>query len=150
MAEAEERGTTTPPTMDNPSECNDPGATIADGDTLLEDVLFQRQGDKQPATLNDDGFIQMIKDCYPRDNLFELILEKPNDYNVFSVQEDIIWTVNPCRDEVVCIPHNHELIMQLIDQAHMVLGHYGVQQTAEYLRCWYWWPQMTADVCEFC
>jgi hypothetical protein len=42
MAEADGRGTTTPPTVDNPSERNDPGTTIADGDTLLEDMLFQR------------------------------------------------------------------------------------------------------------
>jgi hypothetical protein len=85
MAEADGRGMTTPPTMDNPSEPNDPGTTIADGDTLLEDTLFQRQENEQPATLNDDGFIQTIKDCYLRDKLFELILEKLEDYNTFSV-----------------------------------------------------------------
>jgi hypothetical protein len=140
MAEADGRGTTTPPIMDNPSECNVPRTTIADGDTPLEDTLFQRQENEQPATLNDDGFIQMIKDCYPRDKLFELILEKPEDYNAFLVRVEIIWMVNPCGDEVVCVPHNRELIMQLIDQAHTVLGHYGDQQTAEYLCCWYWWP----------
>jgi hypothetical protein len=140
MAEADGRGTTTPPTVDNPSEHNDPGTTIMDRDTPLEDALFQRQENKQPATLNNDGFIQMIKDYYPRNKLFELILEKPEDYNAFSVQEEIIWTVNPHGDEVVCVPRNRELIMQLIDQAHTVLGHYGDQQMAEYLCRWYWWP----------
>jgi hypothetical protein len=46
MAEADGKETTTPSTMNNPSECNDPRETIADGDTLLEDVLFQRQEDE--------------------------------------------------------------------------------------------------------
>jgi hypothetical protein len=140
MAEVDGRGTTTPPTVNNPSECNDPGTTIVDGDTPLEDVLFQRQENEQPATLNNDGFIQMIKDCYARDKLFELILEKPEDYNAFSVREEIIWMVNPCGDEVVCVPRNHELITQLIDQAYTMLWHYGDQRMAEYLCCWYWWP----------
>jgi hypothetical protein len=82
----------------------------------------------------------MIKDCCLRDKLFELILEKPEDYNAFSVREEIIWMVNPHRDEVVCVPCNRELITQLIDQVHTALGHYGDQRMAEYLHRWYWWP----------
>jgi hypothetical protein len=113
-------------------------------------MLFQRQENEQPATLNDDGFIQTIKDCYLRDKLFELILEKQEDYNTFSVQEEIIWMVNPHGDEVVCVPCNCELITQLIDQVHTALGHYGDQRMAEYLCRWYWWPRMTADIREFC
>jgi hypothetical protein len=55
---------------------------------------------------------------------------------------------------MVCVPvvpyGNQTMIGVLIDQAHQVVGHYGAQRTAEYLRRWYWWPQISANVQTFC
>jgi hypothetical protein len=85
MAEAERRGTTASSNADNPTERDGSGTTIVDKDTLLEDALFQRREGKQPSILNDDGFTQMIKDSYPKDKLFELILDRLKDYNAFYI-----------------------------------------------------------------
>jgi hypothetical protein len=137
MAEAERRGMTTSSNADNPTERDGSGTTIVDEDTSQEDALFQRREGEQPSTLNDDGLTWMIKDGYLKDKLFKLILDRPKDYNAFYIWEEIIWTVNPRGDEVVCVPCNCKLIMQLIDQAHAILGHFGDQQTAEYLCFWY-------------
>jgi hypothetical protein len=132
-------GSSSSPTTDRQSKQSDHEAITLDDDTSLEDALFQKQGCKKPAALDNDTFIQTIKDYYLKDKLFTLILKKPKEYTNFSIQEDIIRTTNPCGDEVVCVPRNHEFITQLIDQVHMMLGHFRDQQTAEYLRCWYWW-----------
>jgi hypothetical protein len=150
MAEANMGGSSSPPTADRQSEHSDREAITLDDDTSLEDALFQKQGGEKPAALDNDTFVQTIKDYYQRDKLFMLILEKPKEYTNFSIREDIIRTTNPRGDEVVCVPRNRKLITQLIDQAHATLGHFGDQRTAEYLRRWYWWPQITMDVREFC
>jgi hypothetical protein len=150
MAEANMGGSSSPPTADRQSEYSDCEVITLDDDTSLEDALFQKQGGEKPAALDNDTFVQTIKDYYPKDKLFMLILEKPKEYTNFFIREDIIQTTNPRGDEVVCVPRNRELITQLIDQAHAMLGHFGDQRTAEYLRHWYWWPQITMDVREFC
>ena len=30
----------------------------------------------------------------------------------------------------------------VIEQAHTILGYYGAQKTADYIRRWYWWPNL--------
>jgi hypothetical protein len=137
------------PTSD--STVNGDRETITiDDDITLEDTIFQRYAGESPATLEDDEFIHAIKTGYSEDKLFTLILEKPQDYAGFSVREGMIWTNNIRGDEVVCVPRNRETITQLVDQAHGTLGHFGNQRTTEYLRRWYWWPQIAKDVREFC
>jgi hypothetical protein len=39
---------------------------------------------------------------------------------------------------------------QVIEQAHTILGHFGPQRTADYIRWWYWWPRIGQEVEEFC
>jgi len=38
----------------------------------------------------------------------------------------------------------------VISQAHEVLGHYGPQKTADYVRHHYWWPCIRQDVEQYC
>jgi hypothetical protein len=113
MAEANMGGSSSPPTADRQSEHSDREVITLDDNTSLEDALFQKQGGKKPAALDNNTFVQTIKDYYQKDKLFMLILEKPKEYTNFSIREDIIRTTNPCSDEVVCVPRNHELITQL-------------------------------------
>jgi hypothetical protein len=32
----------------------------------------------------------------------------------------------------------------------MVLGHFGAQKTADYIRRWYWWPRLGQEVEKYC
>ena len=40
--------------------------------------------------------------------------------------------------------------MAILDQAHQIVGHFGTQKTLNYVRQWYWWPQMAKEVHQFC
>jgi hypothetical protein len=150
LAEANAKEPYVPTNASGPTVNDDREAITIDEDVTLEDTLFQRYAGETPTALEDDGFIRNIKAGYSEDKLFTLILEKPQDYTGFSIREGIIRTTNPRGDEVVCVPRNRNLITQLIDQAHNALGHFGDQRTTEYIRRWYWWPQVTKDVREFC
>ncbi|KAF8232688.1 hypothetical protein L208DRAFT_1271020, partial [Tricholoma matsutake] len=77
-------------------------------------------------------FIKQIQSGYKDDKLFAHILEKPGEYTDFEVKDDLIWQKNQQSIEVVCIPCNRGMIMQVLDQAHTILGHFGDQWTNEY------------------
>ena len=55
-----------------------------------------------------------------------------------------MYTDNRGGEEVLCVPHTkimgNTVIAMIIAQAHQTLGHLGAQQTADYIRRWYWWP----------
>jgi hypothetical protein len=38
----------------------------------------------------------------------------------------------------------------VIEQAHMILGHFSAQKTADYIRHWYWWPRLASEIDKFC
>jgi hypothetical protein len=38
----------------------------------------------------------------------------------------------------------------VIEQGHLILGHFGAQKTADYIRRWYWWPRITQEVNKYC
>ncbi|KAF8237976.1 hypothetical protein L208DRAFT_1073872, partial [Tricholoma matsutake] len=79
---------------------------------------------KNPAPSSYE-FIKQIQSGYKDDKLFALILEKPSEYTDFEVKDDLIWQKNQQSVEVVCIPCNRGTIMQVLDQAHTILGHFG-------------------------
>lgn len=58
--------------------------------------------------------------------------------------------MNHRSDLVLCIPSNREVITSILVQAHKVVGHFGEQCTADYIRRWYWWPRLAKDTQEFC
>ena len=104
-----------------------------DEDISLGDALFNRASKTTPATWEDDEFLTKIKAGYAMDKLVTLILEKPTDYRGFKVDNHLMWHTNPKGDKVVCIPHNCELILWILDQAHATLGHFRDQHTTEYV-----------------
>ena len=83
--------------------------------------------------------------------LYNEIIQHAEDHPQFTVNStDIIRTTNFCGIDVVCLPRNQEIITAVIMQAHDVVGHFGTNKTLEYLRHWYWWPQMHTEVTKFC
>lgn len=96
------------------------------------------------------GFLMKIKDRYSKDKLFTLILEKPTDYKGFTVDDHLVLYTNPKGNKVVCVPHNHKLIVWILNQVHTILGHFGGQCTDEYIQCWYWWPSIGCKVWDYC
>jgi hypothetical protein len=100
-------------------------------------------------TLNND-----IRDGYVNDKLFQKVLEKPEDHPGFKIQDDFIWMKNRGGEDVLCMPistskdttlHGH-----IIEQAHSIVGHFGPLKTSEYIRHWYWWPQLQYKVERYC
>jgi hypothetical protein len=142
MADAESGDSNTPTQGQATNSPND--------ETTLGDSLFQRSPTRKPTNLEDKSFLQTIQRGYASDKFFSLIKDNPDDYQGFSVNEELILTTNPRGDQVVCVPQDRELITKLIDQAHNTLGHFGDQRTTEYLRRWYWWPRMGKDLREYC
>ncbi|KAF8989576.1 hypothetical protein BDQ17DRAFT_1168311, partial [Cyathus striatus] len=80
-----------------------------------------------------------LKDGYLDDRLFSIILNELEAYPCFPVHNSLIYMQNLAKEEVICIPHNHELITIILDQAHQILSHFSDQRTVEYICCWYWW-----------
>jgi hypothetical protein len=56
--------------------------------------------------------------------------------------------------EVLCIPRvvmkDYSLMATVIEQAHTILGTFGSQKTVDYIRNWYWWPQLGVEVEKYC
>ncbi|KAF8232687.1 hypothetical protein L208DRAFT_1271034, partial [Tricholoma matsutake] len=103
------------------------------GDNItLAEMLFKQTSNATLTTWGNEEFIKQIQSGYKDDKLFAHILEKPGEYTDFEVKDDLIWQKNQQSIEVVCIPCNRGMIMQVLDQAHTILGHFGDQWTNEY------------------
>ena len=99
--------------------------------------------------LNDN-----IRRGYIVNHVFKKILEKPGDHPGFEIQDDFIWMKNRGGEEVLCVPSTNSMGMTLhgriIEQAHMIIGHFGPLKMSEYIRHWYWWPRLQYEVETFC
>jgi len=120
------------------------------GDSLGKNIGGPRCPLRELGTPQDQELIRTIKDRYPKDNLFKIILENPDNHREFMIKDELIWTRNMAKKEVIGVPREQALMSQIVTQAHKIVGHYGDQRTCEYIRRWYWWPRMGKDVQEFC
>ena len=72
----------------------------------------------------------------------------------FKEREGFIWTRNRGGEDVVCVPSSSStdttLRTRILEQAHQIVGHYGPERTAEYIRRWYWWPRIYSETEKFC
>ena len=72
----------------------------------------------------------------------------------FLCTNGLVYMTSTGRQEVLCIPRkitkDYSLTATIIDQAHAILGHFGAQKTADYIRRWYWWPRMGSEITKFC
>jgi hypothetical protein len=135
-----------------PSIYTDDGQPTPDTneDTTLADALFYRTPESTPTVMGDDKFLNTIKREYEQDTLFTIMLKQPDKHKGFTIHDSLLWCTNTRGNEVLCIPWNPKVITTVMDQAHATLGHFSDQRTAEYLRQWYWWPQLLQDVRHFC
>ena len=89
-----------------------------------------------------DTFEEDIWKGYASDLFFQLVTEKAGTNPSFENRKGIIWARNRGGEDVVCVPSanstNTTLRMRIIEQAHQVVGHYGPQRTADYIRWWCW------------
>ena len=86
----------------------------------------------------NDTLIQSIKNGYPNDPMFRLVLAKPEQYTKsFTIRDNLIWTTNLKETQVICLLRDQALLTQVLTQAHEIVGHFGGQCTCEYIRRWY-------------
>ena len=91
-------------------------------------------------------FKQCVQSGYKDDKLLALVIKKPEYYPTFTVRDNLIWRKNIHGDEVLCLPRDHELLLEILTKAHDTVGHFGSQCTDESICWWYWWPYEAKDV----
>ncbi|KAF9484076.1 hypothetical protein BDN70DRAFT_798415, partial [Pholiota conissans] len=90
--------------------------------------------------MKSDSFLRTLKNGYLHDKFFKNVIEDPTKYRQFTVRDGIIYTKNLNSVEVTCVPQcNRELITDLVDQAHTIVGHFSTHKTSDYMRRWFWW-----------
>jgi hypothetical protein len=99
-------------------------------------------------------FLERVRIGYTKDSLFSKIMTKKSHYPTFECRDGLLYTRNRGKDEVLCIPHvitrEYSLTAIIIEQGHIILGHFSAQKTADYIRRWYWWPRITQEVNKYC
>ena len=93
---------------------------------------------------------QCIDLGYNHDKLLALVIEKPLGYPTFMVQDNPIWKKNLWGDEVLCLPRDCKLLLEILIQVHETIRHFGSQRTNKYIQQWYWWQCQAKDTPEFC
>jgi len=82
------------------------------------------------------------------------VLKQPDQHAAFTIRDQLIWSRNRGGEQVLCVPSTkmgrQSLHGIIIDQAHTIVGHFGPQCTTDYIRRWYWWPQIQHEVQKFC
>ena len=103
---------------------------------------------------HDDSFTEAIKNSYQDDALFAKILANPETHPAFDIHNGIVWTKNIGLERVLCLPKGkygqQSIRGAVLEQAHQIVGHFGHQRTADYIRRWYWWPTLNPDTQLFC
>jgi hypothetical protein len=108
----------------------------------------------RPHVEGDLSILANIKDAYAKDPLCAKVLENVGHHKNFEVSDGLLYTRNRADESVLCIPSviqgKRRLTEIIIAQAHEVLGHFGPQKTADYIRRHYWWPRIGQDVEQYC
>ncbi|KAH7904833.1 hypothetical protein BJ138DRAFT_1018573, partial [Hygrophoropsis aurantiaca] len=90
-----------------------------------------------------EGFLKDVQLGYPVDKTLSKVLDKPSEHAAFALRDGLLYSKNHGGEEVLCIPRavskGKSIPGIIIEQAHMVLGHFGPNKTADYIRRWYWW-----------
>ena len=98
--------------------------------------------------------LQSIPGLYPKDPFFSRLHQCPDRYNKFESHKEYLWTKNRQGKRVVCVLggmlNGKSIRGSIIDACHTTLGHLGPQKMLEYVRHWFWWPKISADIEDFC
>ncbi|KAG6858798.1 hypothetical protein C0995_013828 [Termitomyces sp. Mi166 len=120
-------------------------SSTTDDDLAVAQILAM--GTKAPVNSEHDE-AQMrvhILQEYKKDWMYVEILNKPTEHPRFTIEQELIYTVNTEGAKVLCVPRDRSLITTILDQAHTIVGHFGYQKTLNYVHQTYWWPQMAKD-----
>ena len=116
--------------------------TSADNEVMEDESLLSR------STLGID-LVDGLRGKYSSDPYFQLILEKPNEFRNFEVENRVIYLKSAER-RVLCIP---KVLLQgqsarelVISEAHSMLAHLGASKTLDYMRDHVWWYQMLKPI----
>jgi Integrase zinc binding domain len=133
------------------------GAMMQDTSGSEDPMVFKsraRGNDLCKFMSHNNTFEKDIHKGYSNDEMFRKILPKVDRHPMFSMKNRVIWAQNRGGEDVVCVPSTKSqdttLRMRIIDKVYQVVGHFGPQQTINYIRWWYWWPSVYLDVEKFC
>ena len=115
------------------SDNNDVIATNAGNDKTL---LLVKVGETFNLT-------KAVRHAYRKYKLYSKILEKPRVHALFSIKDNLIFTKNLLKQNVLCVPreafHNGRRVIEIIiDHAHTIIGHFGQFKTTQYIRRYFW------------
>ena len=123
-------------------------------DPILENSLHN--GEPLPKRIEgQQQFNDAVAIAYNEDSLFKHILSDPKEHPRFVVTDGLIYTRNLSNNLIMAIPKGNEpttgksLHGLVIEAAHKVVGHFGLQKTSENVRQWYRWPRFQKDVESF-
>jgi hypothetical protein len=106
--------------------------------------------DLRPQIEGDRSILINIRNGYKDNPLLAKVLNNIEHHHNFETDNGLLYTRNRAGNSVLCIPsvirNKRRLTEIIIAQAHQVLGHFGPQKTAEYVRCHYRWPRIGQDV----
>jgi hypothetical protein len=104
----------------------------------------------------DVGFLDDVRNRYIHDSVLKSVISKPMAFPQFTVTNGLVYCQNQLGQAVLCIPcaprsNGTRMLTEIVlDQSHIILGHYGELRTSEYIRRWYWWPKMGREIAKFC
>ena len=143
-------------------------ARLADSNNSRESANLQSSDDDDPTIFESISngpeltryinqtrhFVERVRKGYENDKLFAKIIANPTHFKYFQYENGMLYTTNRIGEPVLCIPRivtkEYSLTAIIIDQAHKIIGHFGPQRTADYIRRWYWWPRIGQEVEAFC
>lgn len=79
-----------------------PTIQVEDMSMTIEDML--KSGPSMtPVHMEDDRFLEVMRDGYMDDLFFKLIIADPMANHMFKVKDGMIWMRNAKGDKVVCV-----------------------------------------------
>jgi hypothetical protein len=128
------------------------GTSDDDDPTLIESLSTGPELRKHVEKA--ENFLDKVWTGYQKDPLFSKIILEKERHTSFRENNGLLYSRNRGGHKVLCIPRvvtkDYSLMAMVIEQAHTILGHLGAQKTVDYIRCWYWWPQITFEVKKYC
>ena len=111
--------------------------------TLVSDdnnIVITNSGNNYKSLLVQVGqtfnLTKAVKCAYWKDKLYSKVLEKPRAHTLFGYKDDLIFTKNLLKWDVLCVPRNafhnrRRVIKIIIDHAHTIIGHFSQFKTTQ-------------------
>ena len=140
--------------LDSDEMNNQVDDTVADPDSDDDPPAFTSGADRQSLHISverDINLTRLVRAHYHKDPFFMKVLHHLEAHLHFGIKDRLIWTKNQMGRDVVCIPRNafirgRRLIEVILNQAHTTIGHFSQSSTSHYVRRFYLWPSMGADI----